>query len=183
MRSFSSVQKSETRSATDGAGLDVADGQRTGNVTGVQTGTVGAHAEMYFACEKAWAACLEEAMWDVRWQARLRRVQPLGRLVLDSAARIAVETLTQLGANGLDEFLNGVLHDKAHVPRELIPEVKDTWYFNYARGKLGEGIYGEGGEYEEGEGGEHHEHEGEGDGYKSIAEVIRDNASRSGVVH
>jgi hypothetical protein len=39
-----------------------------------------AHAEMYFDCSEAWTTCAPEALWQLRWTARLRRVRPLPAL-------------------------------------------------------------------------------------------------------
>ncbi|HEY5955364.1 MAG TPA: hypothetical protein VIV60_02375 [Polyangiaceae bacterium] len=43
-----------------------------------------AQAEAYFDCDGAWRNCNANAMWQLSWRARLRRVQPFARLMQDA---------------------------------------------------------------------------------------------------
>ncbi len=169
MRSFSSIEQRETMSFREDRGIDVTDGSRSGNVTPVVTGSIGAHAEMYFDCQEKWSGpCQEEAMWDVRWRARLRRVQPLATLASTAVEQIAVETLISIASGAADLFLDKLLHDKLKVPKqELSPEIKDTAVFNYGRTAGQEWNYGH----------------SEGSPIDRVRETLAQHGSRSSIIH
>lgn len=103
MRSFGRVSMPADTSLTDGV-LDAVDGTRTGNVSGVETEPVAAHAEMYFDCEGNWFACGRDAMWQLRWRARLRRVQSLDNLATDAASSVLGGMLGQFYLSGATQL-------------------------------------------------------------------------------
>jgi hypothetical protein len=107
MRSFG-TSRLPGSSLTNDRSLEVGDGDATGNVIAAAPGEVRAQAEMFFDCEGTWGltlppmpeqgwnmqyaeelfrkavpgeACGPNAMWIMRWQARLRRVHALDTLV------------------------------------------------------------------------------------------------------
>lgn len=103
MRSFGGVSK-EVNSSRNDQGLEVADWRRTGNVESIANQPVGAHAEMYFECEGGWEdmsggwgtlGCSTNAMWQIRWRARLRRVHPMEALFEASAKQVLSAALSQ----------------------------------------------------------------------------------------
>jgi hypothetical protein len=140
MRSFSHVTQTDTMSQRDDKGIDVADGARTGNVTPVSTDDIGAHAEMYYDTDKDWGGASGEAMWNMLWKARLRRMQPLQNLAATAAAPFVQETFKKMVGKGFDEILGAVLTRKADIPKEDLPEVKKLkLYKELKKGTVGFG--------------------------------------------
>jgi len=129
MRSFSQVEKTKVMAPKDDQVLEVADLGRTGGLAPIDDDQITAHAEIYLDCDKArWMDCKSNAMWQLRWRARLRRIQPAERLVATAIEPGIVATLTQM-FNGAGDKVGGKLRDKLGIPKILIPKVKDTWYF------------------------------------------------------
>jgi hypothetical protein len=146
MRSFAQIEKDTPMVDRDSKGLEVADGNRSGNVTPVQTEEVEAHAELYFDCEGQWMECRGDAPWKIGWKARLRRVQPLTRLLTTAIEPGIVATLSRL-FEGSGEAANIGL---GKIPRfdrfrVLAPDVKDTWLYDHiTRNIVQKGLYGSG---------------------------------------
>lgn len=142
MRSFAQVEKDTPMATRDDKGLEVADGSRSGNVQALEQEQITAHAEIYFDCDQKWMGCKSNAMWALRWRARLRRVQPFDRLAATAIEPGIVATLTQIFNAGGGK-LGDRLTDKFGIPTILVPHVKDTWYFRQlkTRGVMG-GLYG-----------------------------------------
>ena len=128
MRSFSQVEKTKAMVAGDDQMLEIADLGKTGGLVPIDDDQITAHAEIYLDCSKRWMDCKSNAMWQMRWRARLRRIQPTEWLVATGIETGIVATLTQLFAASSDKF-GGKLRDKLGIPKILIPKVKDTWYF------------------------------------------------------
>ena len=128
MRSFSQVEKTKSMVANDDKVLEVADLGNTGGLVPIDDDQITAHAEIYLDCSKRWMDCKSNAMWQMRWRARLRRIQPAERLVATGVETGIVATLTQLFTASGDK-VGGTLRDKLGIPKILIPKVKDTWYF------------------------------------------------------
>jgi hypothetical protein len=128
MRSFAQVEKSKTMVAADDRVLEVADLGKTGGLAAIDEDQIVAHAEIYLDCAKRWMDCKSNAMWQMRWRARLRRIQPAERLVATAIEPGIVATLTQI-FNASGDKVGGKLRDKLGIPKILIPKVKDTWYF------------------------------------------------------
>lgn len=130
MRSFADVAKDKPMAERDARGLEVADGAQTGNVESLADEGVSAHAEMYFDCEGKWMdGCRGDAPWQIRWRARLRRVQPLRRLLATAIEPGIVATLSRMVEGGSD-LLNSGLDKVPRFPRILAPNVGDTWYYD-----------------------------------------------------
>jgi hypothetical protein len=145
MRSFAQVEKTKDMAARDDKGLEVADGNATGNLQAVEEDDIVAHAEMYFDCDSPrWMDCRGQAPWQLRWRARLRRIQPLERLVASGIEPAIVATLTQM-FNGAGDKYGNKLVDKLGISKIVVPKIKDTWYFRYvARNVVQRGLYGSG---------------------------------------
>jgi hypothetical protein len=145
MRSFAQVRKDKQMSSRDDKGLDVADGNATGNVQAVENDDVVAHAEMYFDCPKArWMDCRGQAPWQIKWRARLRRIQPIERLIGTAVESAIVATLTQM-FNGAASMAGDKLAGKLGIAKIFVPKIKDTWYFReVSRNVVQRGLYGSG---------------------------------------
>jgi len=129
MRSFAQVEKTKVMAPKDDKVLEVAELGRKGDLAAIDDDQVTAHAEIYLDCDKKrWMDCKSNAMWQMRWRARLRRIQPAERLVATAIEPGIVATLTQM-FNGAGDKVGGKLRDKLGIPKILIPKVKDTWYF------------------------------------------------------
>lgn len=140
MRSFSSIRRAETMSARDARGIDMAEGGK-GTLAAAQTDDVGAHAEMYFDCEGKWGECSEEAMWNLRWEARLRRVQPLVALASTAVEQVGVETLVKLADKGVSSALDGILHERVGIPPDIVPSVADNYLYEQLKNAGKEYLY------------------------------------------
>jgi hypothetical protein len=145
MRSFAQVEKDKTMAERDDQGLEVADGNRVGNLEAIESDDVVAHAEIYFDCDgKRWMDCRGQAPWQLRWRARLRRIQPTERLVASAVEPIMVATLAQ-AFNGLGDKYGNQLVDKLGIPRIIVPKIKDTSYFRHVtRNVVQRELYGSG---------------------------------------
>lgn len=141
MRSFAQVQKNKGMASRDEKGLEVADGKETGNVQAIEDDEIVAHAEIYFDCDSPrWMDCRGQAPWQLRWRARLRRIQPVERLVASAIEPAIVTTLTQM-FNGAGDKLGG----KLGISKIIVPKIKDTWYFReVSRNHVQRGLYGSG---------------------------------------
>jgi len=129
MRSFAQIEKTKTMAPVDDKVLEVADLGKNGGLAPIEDDQITAHAEIYLDCSaKRWMDCKSDAMWQMRWRARLRRIQPTSRLVATAIEPGIVATLTQI-FNASGDKLGGKLRDKLGIPRVLIPKVKDTWYW------------------------------------------------------
>jgi hypothetical protein len=145
MRSFAQVKKPKQMSSRDDKGLEVADGTRTGNLQAVEDDQIVAHAEMYYDCAlPRWMECRSEAPWRIKWRARLRRIQPMERLVATAVESVIVATLTQM-FNGAASKAGDKLASKLGIDKILVPKIKDTWYFReVSRNYVQAGLYGTG---------------------------------------
>jgi hypothetical protein len=145
MRSFAQVKKGKVMAARDDKGLEIADGRATGNVQAIEEDDIVAHAEMYFDCDKArWMDCRGTAPWQIKWRARLRRIQPTERLVGTAVESAIVATLTQM-FNGAASMAGDKLADKLGIAKIFVPKIKDTWYFReVSRNYVQKGLYGSG---------------------------------------
>jgi hypothetical protein len=54
-------------------------------------------------------------MWNLMWEARLRRVQPLHVLAASAAEQIGVTTLEKIAGRGNDALMDELLHGKFHI--------------------------------------------------------------------
>jgi hypothetical protein len=71
-------------------GLAFADRGNTANLLDARAATLGtAQAEMYHDCAENWDVCGDEAMWRMRWKARLRRLHDPRAVFARSLANIA----------------------------------------------------------------------------------------------
>jgi hypothetical protein len=130
MRSFAQVEKEQSLAQRDDRGLEVADGDRTGNVQPIERDEIVAHAEMYFECQKRWSGCKGDAAWKLGWRARLRRVQPLERLAAGALAPAFTIAADKLGK-------------KLKIPDFVMKKVKESSYFRGARTSVVKGgLYG-----------------------------------------
>ena len=145
MRSFAQVAKKQSMAAEDDRLLKVADLSKTATVEPIEQDQIIAHAEIYLDCSSPrWMDCKSNAMWQLRWRARLRRIQPIERLVASGIETGIVATLTQMFAATGDK-VGGKLRDKLGIPKILVPKVKDTWYFRQLKTNVWQrGLYGSG---------------------------------------
>lgn len=145
MRSFAQVEKNKSMAASDDRVLQVADMSKTGALAPIEDEQITAHAEIYLDCDKKrWMDCKTNAMWQMRWRARLRRVQPAERLVATAIEPGIVATLTQI-FNASGDMVGNKLRDKLGIPKILIPKIKDTWYFRQLKTQVVmRGLYGSG---------------------------------------
>jgi len=125
----------------DDRALDIADGARTGNVVAAPTdnmgGTMGsAQAEMYWDCDSKWSGCIGDAMWQMRWRARLRRVHNPAEMLERTASTIAVTSLV----GGMDKAMKkvpGQLGSKFNIPAFVTGNMWGTWWSStYIKGGL-----------------------------------------------
>lgn len=79
-RSFARVEHEPPLAQRDLRGIQVADLTPNNAPAAPAPDAVLAHAEAYFDCEADWHTCKGNAMWALRWRARLRRVQPVRAL-------------------------------------------------------------------------------------------------------
>jgi hypothetical protein len=76
---------------------------------------------MYFDCEGAWSTCKSNAMWQVKWKARLRRVQPLSRMAGEGLAQVLAVQISSVLNTVANEFLGKVptLKDNPKLKEEM----------------------------------------------------------------
>jgi hypothetical protein len=170
MRSFSQVEKKSELAARDGKGIAIADIKKTTTVEPIDTEKVVAHAEMFFDCKNQWAsgACRQSAMWALRWKARLRRVQPAGKLISSALEPIIVSTLTQ----ALSELMNDKVTawgkkalNTNHLPAVLFPSFKDTWLGRYIKTEIiMGGLYGS-------------------NAFEWVGNLVAKNSAKAGAIH
>jgi hypothetical protein len=141
MQSFSFVDKEAPLLSRDDDGLDVADGDDTGNVAEVDPPWIRAQAEMYYDCRSpapvnpvpgfmvgalSWEQCRTHAPWTMNWRARLRRIQRLEDMAARAGERVMVESLI----NGANKMLGRAAKNaltRRGVPDILSENSKDTW--------------------------------------------------------
>jgi hypothetical protein len=76
--------------ASDDRAISFAAGGGGAHVTDAGVEALGmAQAEMYFDCDQNWDVCGDDAMWKMRWKARLRRLHDPRQVFARSAANIA----------------------------------------------------------------------------------------------
>lgn len=125
----------------DDQALDIADLQQTGNVVAAKTGdtygSVGtAEAEIYWDCEDDWTACKGNAMWQMRWKARLRRYHDPGEMLLRTAATIGMVSIREGIDKAIGKKLPGFLNSKFNIPAALTGNLWSTWWSStYVKGK------------------------------------------------
>jgi hypothetical protein len=125
LRSFARIEQDTPLASRDLRGIQVADLTPNNAPAAPEADPVLAHAEAYFDCEGDWLLCKGNAMWQLRWRARLRRVQPLQAL-----AATAVEP-------ALASWLEGVIG--AIEPR--FKSVKDSEPYKQAKRSALDGFY------------------------------------------
>ena len=125
LRSFARVEQATPLARSDLRGIQVADLTPNNAPAMPAAEPVLAHAEAYFDCEGDWRECKGNAMWQLRWRARLRRVQPLGAL-----AATAVEP-------ALAAWLEGVIG----AFESPLKSVKDSASYKEAKKNALDGIY------------------------------------------
>lgn len=141
MQSFSFIDKEAPMLSRDDDGLEIADGNVTGNVTEVDPPWIRAQAEMYYDCvttsaavnpipnpaaSLTWEQCRTHAPWTLNWRARLRRIQRLEDMAARAGERIAVESLV----NGANRILGRAAKDalsRRGLPDIIAEVAKDTW--------------------------------------------------------
>jgi hypothetical protein len=125
----------------DDKALEIGDGPQSGNLVAAPTdekgGTMGsAQAEMYWDCDDKWSGCKGNAMWQMRWRARLRRVHNPGEMLERTASTIAVTSLV----GGLDKAMKkvpGKLGAKFNIPDFVQGNMWGTWWSStYIKGGL-----------------------------------------------
>jgi hypothetical protein len=160
MRSFAQIEKETPLQSRDDKGLEIADLGQRGNVTPVTTEEVTAHAEMYFDCDQEWSGCRPNAMWQLRWRARLRRVQGFENLVATAIEPAMVATLSKLIDTSVGKFT-----DKLKIPKPVVPKVKEKLYTETLGNKdLKAGLYAKG-------------------NFDSIGKFIIEQGSRDATIH
>lgn len=132
MQSFSAVDKEPTMLKRNDKGLEVADGNRTGNLQAAEIPQVKAQAEMYFDCSGNWESCRGNAMWSLRWRARLRRIQQLDHMLLDVAEVVTVEAIV----NGAYKAFGRMVHNVAGGFEVDTLNLRDTWLTSQIRGAI-----------------------------------------------
>jgi hypothetical protein len=103
---------------------------------------------MFFDCNANWMECRSDAPWQIRWKARLRRVQPMERLIATGIEPGIVATLSRVfeaggGALG-DKLFEKLRIPKTQIkmPKTLVAKVEDTWYFDFlTRDIVHNGLY------------------------------------------
>ncbi|HMJ13224.1 MAG TPA: hypothetical protein VK524_17505 [Polyangiaceae bacterium] len=154
MRSFSWADPDDPLTARDDRGLSVADLSRLGgaapagtttlssSLRAAETPLIWANAEIYFDCNARWVPrrgertnCKDDAMWQIRWKARLRRMLPLTRLAASAIEPVFVATLARalegsiegvFGAIGGAIPPNSTLEKLTRQLRILVPSISDT---------------------------------------------------------
>jgi hypothetical protein len=125
LRSFARIEHATPLAGRDLRGIQIADLTPNNAPATPAAEPVLAHAEAYFDCEGAWDECKDNAMWQLRWRARLRRVQPLRAL-----AATAVEP-------ALAAWLEGVIG----AIESPLKSIKDTDAYDQAKGDALAGFY------------------------------------------
>lgn len=114
MRSFAVIEKDTPMARRDDRGLAVGAMNNAVSVPPVQPESIGAHAEMYFDCPGQWYACYRNAMWQLRWSARLRRIQPMQNLLSTAVEPIAASLMGKVWNKVAETIL----------PKPLVPTAK-----------------------------------------------------------
>ncbi len=166
MRSFSEVKKDTPMLSRDDKGLMVGAFQGA-KLESVDTDDIIAHAEIFYDCKGPWASgtCRSNAMWALRWKARLRRVQSVGKLVSTALEPIIVSTLTQAINELANEKVNDFVKKKFKVPPILFPKLKETWIARYVKTNLVMGgLYGS-------------------EGFEKVGSLVERASADSGTIH
>jgi hypothetical protein len=125
MRSFARVEQTPRLAQRDLRGIQIADLTPDNAPGAAETDPILAHAETYFDCEGDWDACSGSAMWQLRWRARLRRVQPMQALAATAVQPALVSWL-------------GTVIKKIESP---LKKVKDTEQYKAAKKDVLNTIY------------------------------------------
>jgi hypothetical protein len=158
MQSWAAVLKPKTMLDRDDEGLEIADQQRTGSLVemhddGLLDGLTWAQAEMFFDCGGHWDSetCRTDAMWAIRWKARLRRIQDLRSMAGQAAAGIVVESIVSGLYRVMGDLTERYVQRGFALPDILNMNLRDVWYTNeYLRTRARRWAYGTSG-YEAGE--------------------------------
>jgi hypothetical protein len=106
-------------------------------------------------------------MWSLRWRARLRRVQPLDKLLSTAIEPAIVSTLTAMlneSGNKFADNANRKSDDETHIPHILVPKVKDTWIYRNVKNEGQKAAY-------------------ESNFFSGPGQFVIDNASGDSLVH
>jgi len=125
MRSFARIEHDAPLMGRDLRGIQVADLTPNNAPAARATDPALAHAEAYFDCDGDWSACKGDAMWQLRWRARLRRVQPL-RALAATAVEPALASWLE-GAIGAIESPLGSIKDSPQYD-EAKQNALDSFY-------------------------------------------------------
>lgn len=117
----------------DDRALDIADFEQTGNVVASKTddtfGSTGsAEAEIYFDSAGDWLALKGNAMWKMKWRARLRRYHDPGEMLLRTAATIGMVSIREGLDKAIGNKLPGFLNSKFNIPAALTGNLWSTWW-------------------------------------------------------
>lgn len=140
MQSFSFIDKDARMLKRDDRGIEVADGDATGNVASVNPPWIRAQAEMYHDCTQAWEWCRSNAPWTLNWRARLRRIQRIEDMAARAGERVMVESLV----NGANKMLGRAAKNaltRRGFPDILTENFKDTWLTMEARNLVRRAAY------------------------------------------
>ena len=107
LRSFARIEQATPLASRDLRGIQVADLTPNNAPAAPEADPVLAHAEAYFDCQGDWRSCKGNAMWQLRWRARLRRVQPLDALAATAVAP-ALATWAEDVIDAIESPLKGV---------------------------------------------------------------------------
>jgi hypothetical protein len=119
MQSWAFVRMHRDRLRRDDEGLELADQQRTGSLVEEEDqGTVWAQAEMFYDCEGDWNTCKGNAMWTIRWKARLRRIQDIQTMFGQGASQMLAEGLLA-GLSHINSTLTQRAEDSLEIPHVL----------------------------------------------------------------
>jgi hypothetical protein len=160
MQSWAMVRKSRDMLERNDEGLELADQQRTGSLVEEEDeGTVWAQAEMFYDCEGDWTTCGGNAMWTIRWKARLRRIQDIESMAGQAASRMIAEGLLA-GLSHVNSRLTQSAEDNFNIPHVLTAAFHKKVDLN---GKARRWLYG--------------------DPYRQGQRAIRGDPSRNTLIH
>lgn len=113
--------------------LDIADFEQTGNLVESKVddtfGSTGsAEAEIYWDGAGNWNALKAQAMWKMKWKARLRRYHDPGEMLLRTAATIGMVSIREGLDKAIGRKLPGFLNSKFNIPAALTGNLWSTWW-------------------------------------------------------
>jgi hypothetical protein len=88
---------------------------------------VRAQAEMYFDCNQKWHDCDSKTMWQLKWKAKLSRVQPISEMLGDAFASALAANIV----HGTEKVLAEKLANK--LPNAVHTDIKANGQTSYAR--------------------------------------------------